>query len=68
MKTEDYYRITDKQKVRRELRSPKGYRNPIKENLKKGISFVKIFWMIIVVGILLWVFYTWGGDWGLIPD
>ncbi|MFC1663461.1 hypothetical protein ACFL04_04880 [Patescibacteria group bacterium] len=67
MKTEDYERLTDRKQIRRQLQTDKPYHNPIKENLKKGYNFVKIFWLIILAGIILWVFYTWGDDWGLLP-
>lgn len=67
MKSEDFYRLTDQRKVRRQLETPGPYYNPIKENFKKGFNFLKLFWLIILAGVVLWVFYTWGDDWGLRP-
>lgn len=67
MRSDDYQRLTDSRKIRRELEN-RPYYNPVKENIKKGFRFVKLFWLVIVAGIILWVFYTWGDDWGLHPS
>jgi len=40
--------------------------NPVKEGMRKGFNFVKLFWAVILLGIITWFLYTYGEDLGLV--
>ena len=40
--------------------------NPVKEGMRKGFNFIKLFWAIILLGIIIWFLYTYGEDLGLV--
>jgi len=39
--------------------------NPVKENLKVGFRFVKLFWALIVFAIIIFLIVKFGARWGI---
>jgi hypothetical protein len=42
--------------------------NPVKENLKAGFRFIKLFWALIVLAIIFFVIIKYGERWGIRLD
>jgi len=42
--------------------------NPVKENLKAGFRFVKLFWAIILLAIIFFLIIKYGEQWGIKLD
>ena len=43
----------------------KDVHNPIKEGIKSGFRFVKLFWALIVIAIIFFILIRWGHHWGI---
>jgi hypothetical protein len=39
--------------------------NPVKEGLKKGFRFFKLFWLILLAFLLLFLYFKYGQQWGI---
>ncbi len=59
MKLDDYRRARDK------IMHQGPVYNPIKENLKKGFRFLKLFWAILVLAIVITLLYFFGDRLGI---
>ena len=39
--------------------------NPVKERLKAGFRFVRLFWALIILGIIFFIIIKYGEQWGI---
>jgi len=59
MDQKEYQKVKDKVLYQGEVH------NPIKENLKKGFKFFKLFWAIILLALIIISLYFFGDDLGI---
>ncbi|MFH1598465.1 MAG: hypothetical protein ABIB97_05385 [Patescibacteria group bacterium] len=68
--------LTDKQRdkalrkvsFRKQINKNLPVYNPVKENLKAGWRFVRLFWALIVLAIIFFVIVRYGEQWGIRLD
>ena len=58
-------KIDDYQKARAKILYKSPVYNPIKEGLKKGFNFLKLFWALIVLGIIFLLLRFYGDRLGI---
>jgi len=58
-------KIDDYQKARDKILYKGPVYNPIKEGLKKGFNFIKLFWALIVLAIIFLLLHFFGDRFGI---
>lgn len=58
-------KIDDYQKARNKILYKGPVYNPIKEGLKKSFNFIKLFWALIVLGIIFLLLHFFGDRLGI---
>ena len=58
-------KLSDYQKAREKILYKGPVYNPIKEGLKKGFNFLKLFWALIVLGIIFLLLRFYGDKLGI---